>query len=240
MPSSASETLAEFKSQRMGGLLSGASGQVGGPNINTSLVDSAAVRMARSAPKKSSTAFLSEIRKSGQNLHQTAMQGFAAKQEAQRQKLLSTQLNGAPGASRVGTNSSATYKLPGGLKTSAAKGGPRGAYGLAVPAANAFGKLSSAYQKKWGVGLTVNSGGRTYQEQQVAYQKYLNGGPKAAQPGTSLHESGIAVDIGGPVTNAGSAQHAWLRQNAAQFGWYWVGQRYGEPWHWEYHPGGVS
>ena len=111
-----------------------------------------------------------------------------------------------------------------------------GRYGLTVPASNAFTALENAYRQRFGSGFTVNSGFRSYQEQQVAYQKMLRGGPKAATPGTSPHGHGVAVDLGGPIQNTGSAQHAWLRANAAQFGWYWVGQRYGEPWHWEYRP----
>jgi LAS superfamily LD-carboxypeptidase LdcB len=91
--------------------------------------------------------------------------------------------------------------------------------------------------------LSLNSGGRTYAEQQKLYNAYLQGrGNRAAKPGSSLHESGIAADFGGPVYNTNMAaamatkQHTWLRQNAAQFKWYWVGKNYGESWHWEYHP----
>lgn len=223
MVNSASQSLAEFKSQRMGGLLSGTASVVGTKSLlGDSLSDSASTRLARSAPKKSSTAFLDSIRASGERMHTSRMAGYQA--QAAR-KAQSAQSSG--------------YSLAGMGSGGNGAGGARGQYGLTVPAAAAFNKMSQAYAQRWGGGLTVNSGGRTFQEQQVAYQKYLNGGPLAAKPGTSLHESGIAVDIGGPITNSGSSQHAWLRQNAAQFGWYWVGQRYGEPWHWEYHPGGV-
>jgi hypothetical protein len=226
MVNSASASIAEFKSQQLGRLMSGTGAMVSAPTVgSTSLSDTASQRLARSAPKKSSTAFMQSIRESGARQHQSQMQGYQAKREAQR-------FQGLQGAAQGGSTS---YRLPGGGGR-AQTGGPRGAYGLTVPAANAFGQLSGAYAKRFGGGLTVNSGGRTYQEQVVAYNKMLAGGPKAAPPGTSLHESGIAVDIGGPITNAGSAQHAWLRQNAAQFKWYWVGQKYGEPWHWEYHP----
>ena len=218
MVNSASQALAEFKSQRMGSLLSGAGSTIDPPSmVGPSLTDSANDRLTRSAPKSSSTAFMDNIRKSGQGYHQIAMTGIRNKQA---------------GTSALG---GAQYRLPSG--GTPMKGGPRGSYGLAVPAAQSFNAMSNAYANRWGTGLTVNSGGRTYQEQQVAYNKYKSGqGPLAAPPGSSLHESGIAVDIGGPITNSGSAQHAWLRQNAAQFKWYWVGQNFGEPWHWEYHP----
>lgn len=224
MVNSASQALAEFKSQRMGGLLSGTSSTVGAPPIlGTSLSDNAATRMARSAPKKSSTAFIDQIRQSGKRLHETAMQGYQAKAAKQAQAATPTG-GGDPG-----------YSLPSGGTPQT--GGARGQWGLTVPAAEAFRRLSAAYSKVWGSPLKVNSGGRTRQEQQYLYDLYRSGrGNLAARPGTSLHESGIAVDIGGPVYTSNTRQHAWMRQNAAKFGWYWVGQRFGEPWHWEYHP----
>lgn len=228
MVNSASQALAEFKSQRMGGLLSGTSSTVGAaPIVGTSLADSASERLARSAPKKSTTAFLDQVRQRGKNYHATAMAGYQARQQAQQQ---ATGHGGHSGAAASG------YQLPSGGRPQT--GGPRGAYGLTVPAAAAFGKLNAAYSKAWGSGLVVNSGGRTYQDQAKLYAMYKAGkGWKAAPPGTSLHESGIAVDLGGPIyNNAGSKQHAWMRQNAANYGWYWVGQRYGEAHHWEYHP----
>ena len=118
-------------------------------------------------------------------------------------------------------------------------GGGRGQYGLTAPAANAFNRMSAAYRNVWGSPLTVNSGGRTREEQAYLYEGWINRRPGfnlAAPPGSSLHESGIAVDIGGPITSSGTKQHAWLRANAAQYGWYWVGSNFGEPWHWEWRP----
>lgn len=50
-----------------------------------------------------------------------------------------------------------------------------------------------AYQHGWRG--TVTSGFRTYQQQAALYQRYLAGGPLAAPPGTSSHESGQAVDV---------------------------------------------
>jgi hypothetical protein len=38
-------------------------------------------------------------------------------------------------------------------------------------------------------------GRRTREQQQALYDKYLAGGPKAAPPGMSPHEYGLAVDI---------------------------------------------
>lgn len=42
--------------------------------------------------------------------------------------------------------------------------------------------------------LPINSAGRAYAEQAEAYRKYKNGGPLALPPGTSIHESGNAID----------------------------------------------
>jgi len=230
MVNSASAALAEFKSQRMGGLLSGFSSQVAAPTIaGTSLSDTANDRLARSAPKKSSTMFMDQVRQSGRRMHETAMAGMQARQQ---QTMGSA---GGSGGAQTG------YRLPSGGKPQT--GGPRGAYGITVPAAAAFQKLSAAYKAAGMGNLTVNSGGRTYQEQARLYALYKAGkGNKAAPPGTSLHESGIALDLGGPLYNTNmqaamaTRQHQWMRQNAAQFGWYWVGKNFGESWHWEYHP----
>ena len=226
MVNSASEALAEFKSKRLGTLLdrSGSTVDMGLGGISRDAMTSA----SRMSPKKSSTAFLDDIRASGSRTNNMLMQNIKNKQATAQQRA------GAP------TGASRGYQLPQMPKGGGGTGGPRGAHGLAVPAAQSFGNLSAAYAKRFGGGLTVNSGGRTREQQAYLYNgwvKRLPGFNKAAAPGTSLHESGIAIDIGGPIMNQGSAQHAWLRQNAAQFGWYWVGQKYGEPWHWEYRPG---
>lgn len=70
----------------------------------------------------------------------------------------------------------------------------------------------------------IVSGVRTYDEQVALYQAYLNGtGNLAAVPGTSRHERGLAVDIGG--------DKALAERLAPQFG---LGQTVrGEDWHYE-------
>lgn len=228
MVNSASQAIAEFKSQRLGGLMSGTSSQVDAPSmIGSSLSTPFSDRMARSAPKKSSTAFMDSIRQSGARQHASAMQGIMNRQRS------------FAGASGSGGGSQG-YNLPsgggGGYTGQNGRLGPRGGggdYGLTVPASNALRGLSAAYSKQFGGGLSLNDGYRDYEGQVEAKRKYGDG---AATPGTSVHGWGQAVDLGGPIQNAGSAQHAWLRSNAATFKWYWVGQRFGEPWHWEYHP----
>ena len=116
-------------------------------------------------------------------------------------------------------------------------GGFGGAYGLQKNAATAFARMSAAYQAKWGAPLVVNSGGRSRAEQAHLYALYKAGkGNLAAPPGTSVHESGRAVDLGGAIRNMNSAQHRWLQQVAAQYGFSWTGRTFSqvEPWHWEY------
>lgn len=131
----------------------------------------------------------------------------------------------------------------GGISQAAARalgpaGGFGGAYGLQKNAAAAFARLNAAYQAKWGSPLVVNSGGRSYAEQARAYALYKAGrGNLAAPPGTSVHETGRAVDLGGPILNMYSPQHRWLQQFASQYGFVWTGRNFSqvEPWHWEYH-----
>jgi LAS superfamily LD-carboxypeptidase LdcB len=92
---------------------------------------------------------------------------------------------------------------------------------------------------------------RSYEEQVKTFAKYGPG--KAAEPGTSVHGWGAAVDIqslytaaGGsidPATNANvrnnNLWYKWLDENAADFGWINPpqlkdGVKTDEAWHWEY------
>jgi len=73
--------------------------------------------------------------------------------------------------------------------------------------------------------LQITSAGRTRAEQQALWDAYVAGtGPLAAAPGTSLHESGLAID---------TDDATWLRARPA-FGFVNTGIRFGEPWHFEY------
>ena len=51
------------------------------------------------------------------------------------------------------------------------------------------------YARSKGWAGDVTSGFRTYAEQSKLYWRYLHGGPLAAAPGSSSHESGSAVDV---------------------------------------------
>ena len=72
--------------------------------------------------------------------------------------------------------------------------------------------------KQLGEKVSIDSGARSRQEQEVLYQKYLNGtGNLAAKPGYSNHQNGIAMDVSG-VCGRGTAADRWLRANAASYG----------------------
>ena len=108
---------------------------------------------------------------------------------------------------------------------------------LRADAANAFQALSQAYAAQFGgAPISVTDSYRTLAGQiDVAARKP----GLAAKPGTSRHGLGIAVDLGGGVQNADSAQHQWMDRNAALYGWInpaWAQNSSGqfEPWHWEY------
>lgn len=106
---------------------------------------------------------------------------------------------------------------------------------LRADAAVAFALLSQAYAAQFGRDICVTSSYRTY-AQQVAVKREK--GWLAAQPGTSEHGYGLAVDLCGGVETGGEA-YWWLRDNAPAYGWdnpSWArpeGSKT-ELWHWEY------
>ena len=59
-----------------------------------------------------------------------------------------------------------------------------------------FAALAKEYNEKTGKKIQVNSGYRSPEEQAALYAKL--GPPKAAPPGRSRHESGLAIDINSP------------------------------------------
>jgi hypothetical protein len=111
-----------------------------------------------------------------------------------------------------------------------------GVYGLTTAAGAKLQALQAAYQQRFGSALPIASGGRSYADQVQAYNNYLAGGNLAAKPGTSVHETGNAVDFGGAANGYGP-QQTWLAQNGPSFGWYWAGKNFSqvEPWHFEYY-----
>lgn len=97
--------------------------------------------------------------------------------------------------------------------------------------------MCAEYHKATGKTLLVTSGYRSRAEQQVLWEKSQRGGPKAAQPGNSLHETGLAVDIDNKAT--GGADAVERLGIAAKYGFYRpfknaVGKSK-ELWHFENH-----
>jgi hypothetical protein len=82
--------------------------------------------------------------------------------------------------------------------------------------------------------VAINSGFRSYPEQKYLYEgftKGLHGFNKAAPPGSSNHQNGIAFDIA-VAGGAGHPVYDWLTSNAPALGF--IRTVNGEPWHWEY------
>ena len=103
-----------------------------------------------------------------------------------------------------------------------------GQHRLAAPAAAAFGDLQAAARRD-GVTLGVTDSYRSYDAQvDVAQRKglYSQGG-LAAQPGTSQHGWGLAVDL-----DLDTRAQSWMRANGARFGF--VEDTPREPWHWAF------
>ena len=103
-----------------------------------------------------------------------------------------------------------------------------GDYRLIPAAAEAFARLEAAAGDA-GFALQVNSAYRTYEEQVAMARQYglLSEGGTAAEPGTSEHGWGTAVDL-----TLDADQLAWFQANAAAFGF--QATIPGEPWHWNY------
>jgi hypothetical protein len=83
-----------------------------------------------------------------------------------------------------------------------------------------------------GIHISAGSGFRTMSEQRYLYDLYLHhGGNKAAPPGYSNHQGGVAMDISG-VGGYGTSTFNWLSRHAGHFGF--RNTVSGEYWHWGY------
>jgi len=110
---------------------------------------------------------------------------------------------------------------------------------LRCDAAADLGALNDLYRAEHGTDLVVTSAFRTF-AQQVSVK--ASRGALAATPGTSNHEVGVAVDLGGMggLGEFDAPAYLWMKDHAAEFGWYHpAGMEPGgsgpeEPWHWEY------
>lgn len=112
---------------------------------------------------------------------------------------------------------------------------------LRCDAADAWKRLGAEFEREFGVPLYAEYGYRAYDLQLWAMAVY--GAGQAAEPGTSNHGWGEAVDLpDGEGWGFGEAYHEWLRAHAPEYGWdnpAWARQGNGreEPWHWEFGPG---
>jgi hypothetical protein len=105
---------------------------------------------------------------------------------------------------------------------------------LEPEAADAFDQLFNAYRAKFGRPLGVTDSYRSYALQVITKR---NKPGLAAEPGTSNHGWGLALDI--VVGSYSSADYQWLRANAPRYGWdnpTWArqGGSREEKWHWEF------
>jgi sarcosine oxidase len=81
--------------------------------------------------------------------------------------------------------------------------------------------------------IRLNSGFRTFAEQEELWDSYRNGkGAKAARPGRSNHQNGIAFDLN--TQSFTSPLYVWMIENAPRYGFIRTVSR--EHWHWEYRP----
>ncbi|WP_394254691.1 M15 family metallopeptidase [Pseudoclavibacter helvolus] len=132
-------------------------------------------------------------------------------------------------------------------------GDPRNAQGVAFgyrfrpEAAGAFLALAAEYRAAWGADPPIVEAMRSLEEQLRLYNGWATGKPGfnlAAPPiwtgsrwvGTSLHGLGLSVDLGWPLNNSLTEQHAWFVANAPRFGWVWTGRTFSqvEAWHFDY------
>ena len=115
---------------------------------------------------------------------------------------------------------------------------------LLKDAAADFNNMAQAYFKETGNKLGITDGLRSYAGQVKAKQKWIALGKpgNAADPGTSNHGFGVAVDLAAPgilPIEFGSETFKWLSANAPRYGWIhpaWAreGGSKPEPWHWEW------
>ncbi|TLW91017.1 hydrolase [Saccharomonospora piscinae] len=109
-------------------------------------------------------------------------------------------------------------------------------HALRCDAARDLAALDAAYTGALGERLCLTDSYRTLEMQLELHQRKPE---LAAEPGTSAHGWGVAVDLCGGAETFGTAEHDWLRAHAADFGWThprWAreGSDREEPWHWEY------
>lgn len=214
-------SLGQFQNQNLGAISTGIGTQVQSP-ASAGLGIGAYQRMNAGKPRERAMQGLDTIRGTAGRQHDLRMAAIRRNLQ-NRMSSVGPSIVGGRLGSGPGTNFAAGQGLVGPWKL--------------LPDVDAsFRAMNEAYRQVFGQDLIVNDGGRTREEQAYLYNLYLQGrGNLAAPPGHSLHESGRALDLGGPITNASSREHRWLQANAHRWGFYWAGKNFSqiEPWHWE-------
>ena len=111
---------------------------------------------------------------------------------------------------------------------------------LRADAAIAIAKLNIAYKQRFGRNLCITDSYRTLSAQ---YRVKAQKPGLAAQPGTSEHGWGLALDLCGGADDFGTPQYQWLWENGPSYGWRnpdWArpgGSGPTEAWHVEYFAG---
>ena len=103
-------------------------------------------------------------------------------------------------------------------------------------AAKSLAEMNAAYFAVFGSNIGITDSYRDYDSQVKLKAQKPN---LAAQPGTSNHGWGLALDLKAPMTSFTSAGRQWMVANAPKYGWYsprWAqpGKGRVEPWHWEF------
>lgn len=111
---------------------------------------------------------------------------------------------------------------------------------LRCDAAEQLSALSKEYEKEFGVPIPMTD---SYRSLELQIRVKATKGWLAATPGTSNHGWGLAVDLGYPISTFTSAEHAWMRVHAPDFGWdnpSWARSTGSkpEPWHFEFFAAG--
>lgn len=140
-------------------------------------------------------------------------------------------VNGASSASSpqaAGTNQEAIAKLQQlGMKASSIEKVKKLDGNMQIKVAQLY-----EYGKSQGIDFTITSGLRTREEQQKLYNQY--GPSRAAKPGTSRHESGMAIDIGGCSEEQKSVLGKYWKSIGGVWGGDWgSGTTIREPWHFD-------
>jgi murein DD-endopeptidase MepM/ murein hydrolase activator NlpD len=113
---------------------------------------------------------------------------------------------------------------------------PDGVQHLACDAAVAYRLMAAAFEQDNGETLCITDSYRSRAGQESAH---LRKPGLTAQPGTSVHGLGRAVDLCGGVESFSTSEHAWMVQHGPAYGWHhpsWAaaGGSRPEPWPFEY------